>query len=180
MKRNRDIYRQRKYERGMALPITLFLGVLALVIVAIVLMFLLFGKKVDVVSERYTSLLEAARGGGHYIIKQLELGGDIDCYNSNDDTQRCKCYETQWDPTTQAVKCPAGFSVDRIDMGSYKTLSAPDGGEYNLEAILFYKKNTPDGLYYIYSFQIQATKSGTNEKAIIDIIFKAPSKSSFY
>jgi len=141
-------------------------------------MFLLFGKKVDVVSERYTSLLEAARGGGQYIIKQLELGGDIDCYNSDDDTKRCKCYETQWNGAN--VTCPNGDVVDRIDMGEYETLSSPDGGVYNLEAILFYKKNTPDGLYYIYSFQIQATKSGTNEKAIIDIIFKAPSKSSFY
>jgi len=169
----------RKYERGFALPIILFLGVLALVLVLIIMMFLIFGKNVGVVTERYSSVLEAARGGAHYIIKHLDMGADIYCYNSDNPDQKCKCYEANWDKNADVVKCPTGVIVDRIDLGDYDTLPAPDGKVYDLEAILFYKKNTPDGAYYIFSFEITAKKEGTNENSVIDIIYKAPSKSSF-
>jgi len=174
--------RNRKYEKGMAMPITLFLGVLALVIISIILMFIIYGKRIGVVSEKYMSVLEAARGGAHYVIKQLELGGDVLCYNSNDDSINCKCYEvkTEYNNTTNKyeVKCPDGKIVDRIDMGKYSSIPAPDGSTYELETILFYKKITPDGQYYIYSFEVIATKSNSNEKSIIDIVFKAPTRSS--
>jgi len=112
--------KNRSKEAGFALPIVLFLGVLALVLIIIIMMFLLYGRNITATGERYTSVLEAARGGAQYIIKQLDYGGDIDCYNSQNTSLKCKCYEAFWDPALEQVKCPAGFVVDRLDLGDYK------------------------------------------------------------
>jgi hypothetical protein len=178
------MYKKRKYEKGMALPLVLFLSILALAIIGIIMMFLISGKRVGVISESYQSVIEAARGGAYYIMKQLDLGAEIYCYNSNQTSQRCKCYEAVWVwdniTNTGKVVCStnASIEVDRIDLGSFSNITSPSGDVYELEAILFYKKTTEDGQFDIYSFEIRAKKQNSNEKSIIDVIYKTPSKSS--
>ena len=161
-------------QRGAALLTTLLIGVLALALVSALLSFIIFGKQTSVHEEKYRNTLEAAKGGAYYIMRKLDIGGTIKCYNHANTSKSCNCNITTFDTSDKAVKCPDGSVVDRIDLGSYSVLSSPDGSNFNLEAILHYKKTTTDSLYDIYSITIIATKNGSSEKSEIDFIYKAP------
>ncbi len=160
--------------KGAALLITLLIGVVALLVVLALFAFMLFGKGSFTLKERYTSALEAAKGVAYYVMDKLDLGAtDIMCYNSNT-LASCPCYQAEWDPNDNQTECPAGFPVDAIDLGSYKTLPAANGGTYNINATLIYKDLSYDGNYDIYSIEINAVNPQTKEKATIDFIYKAP------
>ena len=163
-------------QSGMALLTTLLIGVLALALVSAILTFIIFGKQASVNEERYRNTLEAAKGGAYYIMRKLDIGGNIKCYNHSNTSISCSCNTTTFDTSDNVVKCPDGNQVDRIDLESYSTLSSPDGDTFQLEAILNYKKTkvTSGGSYDIYSITIIATKNGRPEKSEIDFIYKAP------
>lgn len=168
-----------KSNKGAALLTTLMIGILALVIILALFTFILFGKSSSVIKERYTTVLEAAKGTAYYVIDKLNEGGiNIQCYSSSNTTAKCPCSDVFWDNTSNSLACKVGTSliqnIDKIDLGSYSTLPAPDGSTYNLDATLLFKDLSSDVEYEIYSIEINATNSRTNEKATIDFIYKAP------
>lgn len=165
--------------KGAALLTTLMIGILALVVVLALFTFLIFGKSSSVVKERYTTVLEAAKGTAYYIIDKLNAGAvDIYCYNSSNSATKCPCSTVYFDTSTNTTACIVGSTkitnINKIDLGDYSTLEAPDGSTYNLDATLIFKDLSSDGNFDIYSIEINATNTRTNERATIDFIYKAP------
>ena len=173
-----------KDNKGAALLTTLMIGILALVIVLALFTFILFGKGSSVLKERYTSALEAAKGTAYYIIDKLNKGAmDLYCYNPHNSAVKCKCGSVYSTGSTNStvLQCDYGNTTvvnpNIIDLGSYSTLPAPDGGNYNINAKLIYKDLSADGRFDIYSIEVNAVNSKTKEKATIDFIYKAPKHS---
>ncbi len=165
--------------RGAALLTTLMIGILALVVILALFTFILFGKSSSVIKERYTTVLEAAKGTAYYVIDKLNAGAvDIYCYKSSDPSKKCVCSSVYFDSSTNSLACNINATkitgINKVDLGSYKTLPAPDGSTYNLDATLIFKDLSTDGNFDIYSIEINATNNRTNEKATIDFIYKAP------
>ena len=165
--------------KGAALLTTLLIGVLALVVILALFTFILFGKSSSVIKERYTSALEAAKGTAFFVIGKLKEGAtNIYCYDPTNSSERCPCYKVYWNNQTDSLECFNGTDIltdlTAIDLGSYSTLQAADGGTYNLNATLFFKDLSQDGEYDIYTIEINAVNNKTNEKATIDFIYKAP------
>jgi len=171
-----------KSNKGAALLTTLMIGILALVIILALFTFILFGKGSSVLKERYTTALEAARGTAYFVIKKLDLGAtDIKCFSSSNPSQKCDCSSVYFNNSTNSLECEVGTTtitnIDKIDLGSYSTLPAPDGSTYSLDATLIFKDLSKDRNFDIYSIEINATNNKTNEKATIDFIYKAPKQS---
>ncbi|RUM60964.1 MAG: hypothetical protein DSY66_03115 [Persephonella sp.] len=167
-----------KSNKGAALLTTLMIGILALVIILALFAFILFGKSSSVLKERYTTALEAARGTAYYIIDKLNLGAtDIICYSSTNNSINCTCSDVIWDDDLNITKCAndnTNTTIDRIYLDGYSKLPAANGGNYDLKATLIFKDLSDDGIFDIYLIEVNATKEGTRETAIIDFIYKAP------
>ncbi len=157
-------------EKGMALITTMLLGFLAMAVVAALMTFMIYGKKTSVVEERYTSALEAAKGGANFIMNKLDTDQFL-----TDDAKRtqcigqngsCPCWRTKWDETEGKLKCPDGKVVNKMDLKDYSQI-----GDYKLEAIILHKDTTSGG-FDIYAIRLISTNIGKPEKAEIDFIYR--------
>jgi len=130
-------------ERGMALLVTLVLSFVALGFIAAILYLLNTSTSGSGATKRYSMALETAKGVSDYVVEKI-LSNDLTCSGSS---------------------CDSGESID-ID------ITPPD---HNVEAKLLSdpKEVTFSGVdYTIYAVRVEAENSKTNDKAIIEFVYR--------
>ncbi|MEC9492931.1 hypothetical protein [Flexistipes sp.] len=130
-------------EKGMALIITLVLSFVALGFIAAILYLLNTSTSGSGATKRYSMALETAKGVSDYVVEKI-LSDDLTCSGSS---------------------CDSGESID-IDI-------APPN--HNISAIMLSdpKKVTVDEVdYTIYSVRVEAENDKTNDKAIIEFVYR--------
>jgi len=130
-------------EKGMALLVTLVLSFVALGFIAAILYLLNTSTSGSGATKRYSMALETAKGVSDYVVEKI-LSNDLTCGGSS---------------------CDSGESID-ID------IAPPD---HNVEAKLLSdpKKVTLSGVdYTIYSVRVEAENNKTNDKAIVEFVYR--------
>ncbi len=135
-------------EKGMALITTLVLGLIALVFIGALLYILTTGTRISGTEKRYSTALEAAKGGAQFVINEI-LMGDLKCNGGNP----CKT-------------CSSSLSNDcKIDLPVSKL------GNYEVNAYLLSKESS--GVTAIYSVRVKSFNPDVpNEKAEIEFVYK--------
>jgi hypothetical protein len=129
-------------ERGIALITTLFLGLIALVVIAALMFMLITGTQVSGIGKRYSGALEAAKGASEYIIQRI-IDGTITCNGGG--------------------VCTSG---DSIDLEAYVT-NVPG---YNISAI--YLGDINKFGTYVYAIRVTAEGTGAGEKAVVEFVYR--------
>ncbi len=144
-------------EKGIALITTMVLGFIALGFIGALLYVLTSGTNVSSMEKRYTTALEAAKGGAELIISNL-FYGTLTCNNGNP-CQPC--------PTPETDPCSNNFLIDIKDENGNIT---SDIGGYQLKAYYLSEETTITAS--IYAIRVKAVKSSSKEKAIIEFVYK--------
>ena len=138
-------------EKGIALVVTLILGVIALAFIGALLYFLTSGTKISGTEKRYYTALEAAKGGADLIIADILEDGDITCNNN----QTC-------------TPCPGTVSDDcKIDL----SLTDNKLGDYTIEAYLRSVEATPTAKIFDITV-ISKNSNNPKEKAEVEFVYK--------
>jgi len=130
-------------EKGMALLVTLVLSFVALGFIAAILYLLNTSTSGSGATKRYSMALETAKGVSDYVVEKI-LSDDLKCSGSS---------------------CDSGESID-IDI-------APPDHNVNAKMLSDPKKVTLSGVdYTIYSIRVEAENNKTNDKAIIEFVYR--------
>jgi len=153
-------------ESGVALIVTLLLGLIAAGFIGGMMYMLSSGTRVSGIEARYTSALQAAKGRAAHVIDELE-SFDLRC---NDGSNDCWCNELNATSTGQ-LKCPATSSgyVNSVNVvGLNSTV-----GDYDVNTdLVSYVRNETAG-NYIFTFNITAQSNiGTEERSDIEFVYK--------
>jgi len=140
-------------EKGLALLTTLILGFIALGFIAALLYMLTSETRTSGTTARYTTALEAAKGGADMIIIKI-LNDDITCGGN-----------TCPDPATM---CQTDLSNCKID------LQIPNLGSYQLDAYLIGRQSITyaGSNYIVYAVRIIAKNPEKKEKAEIEFVYR--------
>ncbi|MBW1975891.1 MAG: hypothetical protein JRI45_10025 [Deltaproteobacteria bacterium] len=165
--------------KGVVLITTLILSIISLLLVAVLMELVLTGAKLSGVIKRYTSALEAAKGGVEDFIadtsfehKGNPLDSDFSCKVQNDTTQwpvSCANYD----------KC-SGCSSDDISSCPCVVHSNPKDvldnydwsrsyGSYTVYCKIVDTRGTPES--WLYTIDIVAKGQSTSELAWITILY---------
>ncbi|WP_297473483.1 hypothetical protein [Persephonella sp.] len=148
--------RNKKSEKGAALLTTIILGVVALAVVAALMTFIMYGKRTSVIETRYTSALEAAKGGADIII-----GGLIN------DTLYCHCGSSK----QLCSYCIDGNVDYDIYIGQNANSTQMTIGNYTVTAKIISKITTSST--EIYAVKVDSVSSGSNpERATVEFVIK--------
>ena len=147
----------RNNEKGIALITTMVLGFIALGFIGALLYLLTTGTNVSTVEKRYTTALEAAKGGAELIISNL-FYGRLTCNNGNP-CQPC--------PTPESAPCSNNFLIDIKDENGN---SISDIGGYQITG--YYLSEETSTTASVYAIRVKATKSSTKEKAVIEFVYR--------
>ncbi|WP_293447495.1 hypothetical protein [Persephonella sp.] len=139
-----------KNEKGIALLTTLILGLVAVVFISVLLYILSTGTRMSGMIGRYTTSLEAAKGGADLVITKI-INDDIKCGGN-------ACTPC---PDTPNTNCKIDLQVSNL-------------GGYNLSAYLIGEDSTiyAGTAYRIYAIKVIATKPNSDEKAEIEFVYK--------
>ena len=155
-------------ESGLALIVTLLLGLIAAGFIGAMMYVLSSGTKISGIEARYTSALQAAKGGASFISQELS-SFDLRCVDSSNNT--CWCDALEENSNGETMKCPSSSNSSyaetvSVDMGSTKSL-----GNYDVNADLMSKAR--NGTTYIFSFDLTAQSTiGTDERSEIEFVYK--------
>jgi len=140
-----------KNEKGIALLTTLVLGLVAVVFIGALLYILSTGTRMSGIVARYTTSLEAAKGGADLVITKI-INDDLKCNGGNVCTP---C------PDLPNANCKIDLQVSNL-------------GSYNLTAYLIGEDTTTYAgtVYKIYAVRVIATKQDSEEKAEIEFVYK--------
>jgi Tfp pilus assembly protein PilX len=129
--------------KGMALIITLILSLVSLGLLAALFFLTTSGTRISGINLRYATSLEAAKGASDFIIDKI-LDESLTC---NSGSYNC---------TTNST----------IDMGAFSTISG-----YSINAKILNKKQVATDIY-LYSIQVDSTKSNSDEKSTIQFVLR--------
>ncbi len=144
-------------EKGIALITTMVLGFIALGFIGALLYLLTSGTNVSAIEKRYTTALEAAKGGADLVINHL-FYGTLTC-NGGNPCQPCSTPETS--------PCSNNYLIDIKDENG-NTIS--DIGGYTITG--YYLSEETSSTSSVYAIKIKATKSSTKEKAVIEFVYR--------
>lgn len=159
-------------ESGLALIVTLLLGLIAAAFIGALMYIVTTGSWISGMEARYTSSLQAAKGGASYIMQKSGSFAGLQC---DDGSSTCLCSEPSWlqdKNNGEQFKCNATSSgfVDtvRVDLGQSENL-----GDYDVDASLLSRAIDDNGSTIVYSFEViaQSTRN-TNERSKIEFVFK--------
>ncbi len=148
----------RNDEKGIALITTMVLGFIALGFIGALLYLLTSGTNVSSIEKRYTTALEAAKGGAELIISNL-FYGTLTC-NGGNPCQPCSTPETSPCPGTNFI----------IDIKDENGSQITDIGGYSITA--YYLSEATSTTSSVYAIRVKATKNSTNEKAVIEFVYR--------
>jgi len=155
-------------ESGLALIVTLLLGLIAAGFVGAMMYVLGTGNWISGMEARYTSALQAAKGGTSYITQ--ELGN----YNLNcDDGQNtCLCYDQlTTDSDGKKFQCPDSSDSYYADDAIVEMGPADNLGDYDIEAKLL--SRVTKGATKVFTFSLTAESNiNTEESAEIEFVYK--------
>ena len=156
-------------ESGLALIVTLLLGLIAAGFIGAMMYALGTGSRVSGIDARYTSSLQAAKGGASYITQNVGAPSNpLKCEDDGGNT--CDCDYLEVKANGEELKCPISSnshfaqSVD-VEMGSTAHL-----GDYDVEANLSSMVKKPP--VYIFTFNLMATTDDTEERSEIEFVYK--------
>ncbi|WP_457643926.1 hypothetical protein [Persephonella sp.] len=137
-------------EKGIALLTTIILGAVALAFIGALLYMLISGTHMSGVSGRYTTALDAAKGGADLVITKI-LNNDITCGGAT-------CTPC---PDTPDDQCKIDLQISNL-------------GNYNVEAYLIGKDAVVYGgsNYDLYAIRVIATNPNTRETAEVEFVYK--------
>lgn len=130
-------------EKGMALLVTLVLSFVALGFIAAILYLVNTSTSGSGATKRYSMALETAKGVSDYVIEKI-LSDDLTC---------------------SGASCDSGETIDM-------DITPPD---HSVEAKMLSdpKKVTLSGVdYTIYSVRVKAENNKTNNKAIVEFVYR--------
>ncbi|WP_457643466.1 hypothetical protein [Persephonella sp.] len=139
-----------KNERGMALLTTLILGFIALAFIGALLYMLTTGTKMSGTTGKYTTALDAAKGGADLVITKI-INSDVKCGGNT-------CTPC---PDTPTNECKIDLQINKL-------------GNYDLEAYLIGVDTAVYGgsNYYLYAVRVIATNPQNQEKAEVEFVYK--------
>ena len=173
-----DIFNSQK---GMALVTTLLLSLIGLGLALVVFNLVIIGIRTSGTIKRYTTALEAAKGGAEDFISSLSTTSfnitpsDPNWYNGHN----CK---VDRDTDNWTVVC--GVSMCDSDNSKCTSHAKPediinnydwkkDYGDYRVYVKIINVKGTADG-YYLYTIDILSKKNNTSEQAWMSIVYQKP------
>jgi len=139
-----------KSEKGIALLTTLILGLVALTFIGALLYMLSTGTKMSGIEKRYTTALDAAKGGAELVITKIE-----------NDNIRCG--------GGTCTPCPVSLNNNcKLDL-QISTL-----GGYTIESYLRGEDSAIYGgtQYKIYAILVIANNPNTNENAKVEFVYR--------
>ena len=168
-------------QKGMALVTTLLLSLIGLGLVLVVFNLVITGTRTSGTIKRYTTALEAAKGGAEDFINSLSTTSfnvnpsDPNWYNGHN----CK---VDRDTDNWTVIC--GVSMCGSNNTNCTSHSKPqdiinnydwkkDYGDYSVYVKIVDVKGTADG-YYLYTIDIISKNNNTSEQAWISIVYQKP------
>ena len=156
-------------ESGLALIVTLLLGLIAAGFIGAMMYVLSSGTQISGMEARYTSALQAAKGGASFITQELSTY-DLRCTDGSSNT----CWCTEMNSTSSGqLKCPVSTSFD--DSVNVELQDTEELGDYNLDAnMVSYVKNETINTY-IFTFDLTAEAKptiGTDERSEIEFVYK--------
>ena len=154
-------------QSGLALIVTLLLGLIAAGFVGALMYILGSGTWISGMEARYTSARQAAKGGASYISQEL---GDFDLRCNASGSGPCFCYdqlETDSNGTEFRCSNSTGFADNAtVVMGPAGTL-----GDYRVEADLL--SRVSNGTTKVFTFDLTAeSTTGTEERSRVEFIYK--------
>lgn len=155
----------KRNEKGIALISVIILSLLALLLIAGLTYYLLFSKRVSTYEKRYTTALEAAKGGSEIIISKI-LEGNLKCTNSSQNAfNNSGCGQNSCNTSGNQYICLETYKC----LGGDLTQDCKGG--YRIDAVLL--SIYSQGAITFYSIEVNST-SGDNlaEKATIQFVYK--------
>ena len=154
-------------ESGVALIVTLLLGLIAAGFIGAMMYMLSSGTQISGMEARYTSALQAAKGGASFITQ--ELGSfDLRCTDGSGNTCWCDVLNAT---NSGQLKCPASSSFSdnaTVDLNATETL-----GDYDVNATLLSLVRNVNGTTFIFTFDLVAQSNrGTDERSEIEFVYR--------
>jgi len=158
-------------EKGIALATTLIISLICLALIAGIIQMINIGTRISGIKGRYTSALEAAKGGIEEFLQDIpfEHKGTV-----NDSDYKCKL---QQDTNNWAVTCKNYCSgtnctshespKDIINFADW----AQSYGNYTAYCKIVDAKGTSDGTWF-YTIEVVAKNNNTPETAWYTILYK--------
>ncbi|WP_457624068.1 hypothetical protein [Persephonella sp.] len=150
-------------EKGAVLLTTLMLGVIALIVIGALLAFVLYGERTSSPERRYTIGLEAAKGVADFVMKGL-MDNTLICTDETNSCQ-CKCNEL-----LENLNCPTCVGSTTLQNVIKIPVQYQSINNYNIEARILSKTDSTNS--EIFGVQVTAINPDTDEKAIIEFVFK--------
>ncbi len=144
-------------EKGIALITTMVLGFIALGFIGALLYLLTTGTNTSAVEKRYTTALEAAKGGAELIISNL-FYGTLTC-NGGNPCQPC--------PDPDNSPCSNNHLIDIKDENNNVIDNI---GGYTITG--YYLSEATSTTSSVYAIRVVATKNSTKEKAVIEFVYR--------
>ena len=162
-------------ESGLALIVTLLLGLIAAAFVGALMYTVSTGTWISGMQARYTSSLEAAKGGATFIQRQVS-SWDLRCVDSGGNMCYCDSMTLETQNNGEEMRCSnasAFADTVSVDLGDMDTL-----GDYNLDANLTSMAHNASTQTTIFSFELTAVPDrNTEERSEIEFVYKVESSS---
>jgi len=155
-------------ESGLALIVTLLLGLIAAGFIGAMMYMLGSGTRISGMEARYTSALQAAKGGASHITQEVTTF-DLRCTDGSGETCFCDMLDTT--DSGEELKCPDSSSYDdsvKVELDATETL-----GNYDVTSnLVSYVKNQTINTF-IFTFDLTAQSNiGTEERSDIEFVYK--------
>ncbi|MCF8030674.1 MAG: hypothetical protein K9K39_07245 [Desulfohalobiaceae bacterium] len=154
-------------ESGVALIVTLLLGLIAAGFIGAMMYMLGSGTRISGMEARYTSALQAAKGGASFITQEMS-SFDLRCTDGSGNT--CWCDALNATSNGQQVRCPATsgtfYNSTKVDLGATENL-----GPYDVNAELLSLVRNGTTLLLTFHLTSDSTR-GTGERSEIEFVYR--------
>lgn len=157
-------------ESGLALIVTLLLGLIAAGFIGAMMYALGTGSRISGIEARYTSSLQAAKGGASYITSRL--GSSFNALECKDAAGKsCDCDYLDVKDDGEKLKCPTSTNSSFADSVTVYMDTTENLGDYKVSAELVSAALTD--VPSVYSFELTANSTtGTEERSEIEFVYK--------
>lgn len=161
-------------EKGIALVTSLILSLIAVVLASAIMMLVVSSTKQSGTVKRYTSALEAAKGGVEEFLIDVKNSTWSSASDNWIDEHTCKLKR---DSSTWPIACSfCSNSMEKCISHSNPSdiINNPDWqktyGSYTVYAKIVDTKGYIDG--FLYNIEVVGTNNSTNEKAWINVLYQ--------